>query len=99
MCPGPDNDFFDAPFRVLPESSEFLPAPRAESAHLAHHRPRFTVSIQTVERSTLGTAGFKREMANRRQNQPSAEAAIIMRRLRFSPQLLHVVRPSRKDSA
>src|SRR5439155_19817941 len=46
--------------------------------------PRFTVSIHTVERSTLGTAGFKREMAIVAKINPSTEAAIIiMRRLRF----------------
>jgi hypothetical protein len=42
------------------------------------------VSIQTVDRSTLGTAGFNREMAIVATSNPSAETAIIiMRRLRF----------------
>src|SRR5438034_7307253 len=46
--------------------------------------PRLTVSTQTVERSTLGTAGFKREIAIVARIKPSADAAmIIMRRLRF----------------
>src|SRR5438034_8335829 len=46
--------------------------------------PRLTVSIQTVERSTLGTAGFKREMAIVARINPMADAAMIMaRRLRF----------------
>src|SRR5438045_7560212 len=46
--------------------------------------PRLTVSIQTVERSTLGTAGFKREMPIVIRINPSADAAMIMtRRLRF----------------
>src|SRR5207249_5675512 len=46
--------------------------------------PRLTVSIQTVERSTLGTAGFNREIPMVARIKPSADAAmIIMRRLRF----------------
>src|SRR5882724_5541927 len=46
--------------------------------------PRLTVSIQTVDRSTLGTAGFKREIAIVARISPSADAAtIMMRRLRF----------------
>src|SRR5882724_2340468 len=46
--------------------------------------PRLTVSTQTVERSTLGTAGFKREIAIVARIKPSADAAmIIIRRLRF----------------
>src|SRR5262249_25233901 len=46
--------------------------------------PRFTVSIQTVERSTLGTAGFNREIATVAKIKPTADAAMIMmRRLRF----------------
>src|SRR6266498_5695774 len=46
--------------------------------------PRLTVSIQTVERSTLGTAGFNREIAIVARIKPSAEAAMMMmRRLRF----------------
>src|SRR5437773_12402421 len=46
--------------------------------------PRLTVSIQTVERSTLGTAGFNREIATVARINPRTEAAMIMiRRLRF----------------
>ena len=46
--------------------------------------PRLTVSTQTVERSTLGTAGFKREIAIVARIKPNADAAMIMmRRLRF----------------
>src|SRR5437868_5085564 len=46
--------------------------------------PRFTVSIQTLERSTLGAAGFKRDRANVAKIKPTALAAIIkMRRFRF----------------
>src|SRR5437899_11147697 len=46
--------------------------------------PRLTVSTQTVDRSTLGTAGFKREIAIVARTSPSADAPmIIMRRLRF----------------
>src|SRR5262249_7373411 len=46
--------------------------------------PRLTVSIQTVERSMLGTAGFKREMPIVARIKPTADAAIMMmRRLRF----------------
>jgi hypothetical protein len=43
-----------------------------------------TVSIQTLERSTLGAAGFKRDKANVARIKPTALAAIIiMRRFRF----------------
>src|SRR5947209_2243067 len=46
--------------------------------------PRFTVSIQTLERSTLGAAGFKRDKANVARINPTALAEIIkMRRFRF----------------
>jgi hypothetical protein len=46
--------------------------------------PRLTVSTQTVERSTLGTAGFKREIAIVARINPRVDPAmIIMRRLRF----------------
>src|SRR5207237_6283299 len=46
--------------------------------------PRFTVSIQTLERSTLGAAGFNRDKANVANSNPTALAEIIkMRRLRF----------------
>src|SRR6266404_7377810 len=46
--------------------------------------PRLTVSIQTVERSTLGTAGFNLDIAIVARIKPSAEPAMIMmRRLRF----------------
>jgi hypothetical protein len=31
---------------------------RALATHIAHHRARFTVSIQTVARSTVGAAGL-----------------------------------------
>ena len=46
--------------------------------------PRFTVSIQTVERSTVGTAGFNREKPIVARITPSATAEMVMiRRLRF----------------
>src|SRR5213078_2459695 len=46
--------------------------------------PFFTVSIQTLERSTLGAAGFKRDKANVARIKPTALAEIIkMRRFRF----------------
>src|SRR5439155_26800914 len=46
--------------------------------------PRLTVSTQTVDRSTLGTAGFKREIAIVAKINPSADPAMIMMgRLRF----------------
>src|SRR5947199_2525666 len=46
--------------------------------------PRFTVSIQTLERSTLGAAGFNRDKANVARINPTALAEIIkMRRFRF----------------
>jgi hypothetical protein len=46
--------------------------------------PRLTVSIHTVERSTLGTAGFNREIAIVATIKPRPEAAMtMMRRLRF----------------
>src|SRR3989440_1442620 len=46
--------------------------------------PFFTVSIQTLERSTLGAAGFKRDKANVARIKPIALAEIIiMRRFRF----------------
>src|SRR5262245_43262014 len=46
--------------------------------------PRLTVSTQTVDRSTLGTAGLKREIAIVARIKPSTDPAMIMmRRLRF----------------
>ncbi len=46
--------------------------------------PRFTVSIQTLERSTVGTAGLRREIAIVARIKPSADVAMMrMRRLRF----------------
>src|SRR6202521_940453 len=46
--------------------------------------PRFTVSIQTLERSTLGAAGFKRDKANVASINPTALPEIIkIRRFRF----------------
>ena len=46
--------------------------------------PRFTVSIQTAERSTLGAAGFNRETDDGDQDQASTEAPpMISRRFRF----------------
>src|SRR6266542_1407758 len=42
--------------------------------------PRLTVSIQTVERSTLGTAGFNREIAIVARIKPSADATIALLR-------------------
>ena len=36
--------------------------------------PRFTVSIQTVERSTLGTAGLSRESSERHEDEPQDRA-------------------------
>lgn len=46
--------------------------------------PRLTVSIHTVERSMLGTAGFSREIAIVATIKPRADKAIMMmRRLRF----------------
>src|SRR5262249_34608861 len=46
--------------------------------------PRLTVSTQTVDLSTLGTAGFKREIAIVARINPNTDAAMIMiRRLRF----------------
>src|SRR2546425_10100684 len=46
--------------------------------------PRFTVSIQTLERSTLGAAGFNRDNANVAKIKPTALAPIIrIRRFRF----------------
>jgi hypothetical protein len=46
--------------------------------------PRFTVSIQTVDRSTPGTAGFSLDNPIVAKITPTAIAAIMMiRRLRF----------------
>src|SRR5256885_14305859 len=46
--------------------------------------PFFTVSIQTLERSTLGAAGFKRDKAKVARIKPTALPAIIkIRRFRF----------------
>ena len=46
--------------------------------------PRLTVSIQTVERSILGTAGFNRDKPIVARITPTATAEIVMiRRLRF----------------
>src|SRR5205807_8400711 len=46
--------------------------------------PFVTVSIHTLERSTLGAAGFKRDKANVARIKPTALAEIIkMRRFRF----------------
>src|SRR5262249_40279757 len=40
--------------------------------------PRLTVSTQTVDRSTLGTAGFNREIAIVARIKPSADPAVSM---------------------
>src|SRR5207244_13154715 len=46
--------------------------------------PRFTGSLQTLERSTLGAAGFNRDNANVAKIKPTALAPIIrIRRFRF----------------
>lgn len=54
---------------------------RAEAAHWRTIGPRFTVSIQTVDRSTLGTAGFRRESPKVAAINPSTTSAIV--RIRF----------------
>jgi hypothetical protein len=82
--PGPDIYFFHAPFGVCRNPANVFRNESAKAAHLSHHWTAFTVSTQTVERSTLGTAGFKREIAIVARINPSADAPmIIMRRLRF----------------
>ena len=58
-----DDNFFDAAFGVRRNPSNLFRNERSEPRTCRTIGPRFTVSIHTVERSTLGTAGFKRDNA------------------------------------
>src|SRR5438876_6816752 len=60
--------------------------------------PRFTVSIQTLERSTLGAAGFNRDKANVANSNPTALTEISQcGACAFLRQRLGGEHPSRKD--